>query len=121
MTMQIKGRPTRLIPAIILTLTCNREEKFSTLLIFEDKRGKNGSVVKPLSNQNPFLLDRFVGQLHSPIVPAALLQSRPTRLIPMMLTLTQINMKENIPKRKCSANHKRKTPGPALQASNGPN
>jgi hypothetical protein len=40
MTMQIKRRPTRLIPAIILTLTHNRKEKFSTLLIFEDKRGK---------------------------------------------------------------------------------
>jgi hypothetical protein len=77
--------------------------------------------VKHLSNHNPFLLDRFVGKLHSPIVPAALPQSRPTRLIPMMLTLSQINMKENIPKRKCSANRKCKTPGPGLQASNGPN
>jgi hypothetical protein len=83
----------------------------------EDKRVKNGfllvvclafpillmgCVMKSLSNHNPFLLDRFMGQLFSPIVPAALPQSRPARSIPMMSTLRQINMKEKIPKRKCS-------------------
>jgi hypothetical protein len=61
-----------------------------------------GSVMKPLSNHNPFLLDRFMGWLHCPIVPAALPQSRTVRSIPMMSTLTQIDMKEKIPRRKCS-------------------
>jgi hypothetical protein len=51
-----------------------------------------GSVMKPLSNHNAFLQDRFMGWLHCPIVPAALPQSRTARSIPMMSTVTQIDM-----------------------------
>jgi hypothetical protein len=48
------------------------------------------------------LPDKFMGQLHNPIVLAALPQSRPTRSIPILSTLTWINLKEKVSKRKCS-------------------
>jgi hypothetical protein len=106
--LPVRRRPARLIPAMMPTMIHNRKEKFPILLIWRT-RGKNGllfilclTYAALLKASFVPLPDRFVASLCSQIVPAALPHSRPARSIPMMSTLTQIDMKEKIPKRKCS-------------------